>query len=39
MSVQSSLVMHPINAYGSEEQKSRFLPDLGFADELTWPRD
>jgi len=28
MSVQSSLVMHPINAYGSEEQKSRFLPDL-----------
>ncbi|OWQ94327.1 acyl-CoA dehydrogenase [Sphingopyxis witflariensis] len=27
-SVQSSLVMHPINAYGSEEQKQRFLPGL-----------
>ncbi len=27
-SVQSSLVMHPINAYGSEEQKMRFLPCL-----------
>ena len=28
MSVQSSLVMHPINAYGSEEQKHKFLPKL-----------
>ena len=28
MSVQSSLVMHPINAYGTEEQKSRYLPKL-----------
>jgi glutaryl-CoA dehydrogenase len=28
MSVQSSLVMHPINAYGSEEQKQKFLPKL-----------
>jgi glutaryl-CoA dehydrogenase len=28
MSVQSSLVMHPINAYGSEEQKRRYLPKL-----------
>jgi glutaryl-CoA dehydrogenase len=29
MSVQSSLVMHPIYAYGTEEQKQRFLPKLG----------
>ena len=28
MSVQSSLVMHPIFSYGSDEQKSRFLPRL-----------
>ena len=28
MSVQSSLVMHPIYTYGSEEQKNRFLPGL-----------
>ncbi|KNG94429.1 acyl-CoA dehydrogenase [Pseudaestuariivita atlantica] len=28
MSVQSSLVMHPIFAYGSEEQRQRFLPRL-----------
>jgi len=28
MSVQSSLVMHPIYAYGSEEQRTRFLPKL-----------
>jgi glutaryl-CoA dehydrogenase len=28
MSVQSSLVMHPINAYGSEEQKRNWLPGL-----------
>jgi glutaryl-CoA dehydrogenase len=28
MSVQSSLVMHPINAYGSEEQKRKYLPRL-----------
>ncbi len=28
MSVQSSLVMHPINAYGSEEQKKKYLPRL-----------
>lgn len=27
-SVQSSLVMHPINEYGTEEQKDRFLPAL-----------
>ncbi|MFA5955139.1 acyl-CoA dehydrogenase [Hyphomicrobium sp.] len=28
MSVQSSLVMHPIYAYGSEEQRQRYLPKL-----------
>ena len=28
MSVQSSLVMHPINAYGSDEQRARWLPGL-----------
>ena len=28
MSVQSSLVMHPIFTFGSEEQKQRFLPNL-----------
>ncbi len=28
MSVQSSLVMHPIDAYGSEEQKRKWLPGL-----------
>ncbi|MGI8944032.1 MAG: acyl-CoA dehydrogenase [Qipengyuania sp.] len=27
-SVQSSLVMYPIHAYGSEEQKRKYLPDL-----------
>ena len=28
MSVQSSLVMHPIYAYGSEQQKQKYLPRL-----------
>ena len=28
MSVQSSLVMYPINAFGSEEQKKKYLPKL-----------
>jgi len=28
MSVQSSLVMHPIDAYGSEAQKMKYLPKL-----------
>src|SRR5512133_2041190 len=28
MSVQSSLVMHPIHAYGSEAQRQRWLPPL-----------
>lgn len=29
MSVQSSLVMHPISQYGTEEQKEKYLPKLG----------
>ncbi len=32
MSVQSSLVMHPINAYGSEEQRQKYLPKLATGD-------
>jgi glutaryl-CoA dehydrogenase len=28
-SVQGALVMYPIHAYGSDEQKERWLPDLG----------
>ncbi|MDP6290125.1 MAG: acyl-CoA dehydrogenase [Arenicellales bacterium] len=32
MSVQSSLVMFPIHAYGSEEQKERYLPGLATAE-------
>ena len=28
MSVQSSLVMHPIHAYGSEDQRQKYLPRL-----------
>jgi glutaryl-CoA dehydrogenase len=28
VSVQSSLVMHPIHAYGSDEQKAQYLPGL-----------
>ena len=33
-SVQSSLVMFPIYAYGSEEQKQRFLPKLAIGEYL-----
>ena len=29
MSVQSSLVMHPINEFGTQEQKEKYLPRLG----------
>ncbi len=39
MSVQSSLAMYPIYAFGSEEQKQRFLPEdgAGRADRLLRP--
>lgn len=33
-SVQSSLVMYPIHAYGSEEQKQKFLPKLASGEML-----
>ena len=32
MSVQSSLVMHPIHGYGTEEQRRRYLPKLATAE-------
>ena len=34
MSVQSSLVMHPIFAYGTEEQRTKFLPDLAAGKKI-----
>ncbi|GHE91975.1 acyl-CoA dehydrogenase [Thalassotalea profundi] len=34
MSVQSSLVMHPIYAYGNEEQKMKYLPKLASAEYI-----
>jgi glutaryl-CoA dehydrogenase len=34
LSVQSSLVMHPIHAYGSEEQRRKFLPKLATGELL-----
>jgi glutaryl-CoA dehydrogenase len=36
MSVQSSLVMHPIYAYGTEEQKQKFIPKLGIIKDLVY---
>ena len=33
-SVQGALVMYPIHAYGSEEQKSRWLPGLGAGTKI-----
>jgi glutaryl-CoA dehydrogenase len=32
MSVQSSLVMHPIYAYGDETQRKKYLPKLASAN-------
>ena len=34
MSVQSSLVMYPIYAYGSEEQRRKYLPDLAAGTKI-----
>ncbi|NND81721.1 MAG: acyl-CoA dehydrogenase [Gammaproteobacteria bacterium] len=34
MSVQSSLVMYPIYAYGSEEQKQKYLPKLATGEHV-----
>ena len=34
MSVQSSLVMHPIHAYGSEAQKIKYLPKLASGEYI-----
>ena len=34
MSVQSSLVMHPIYAYGSEEQRLKYLPKLATGEYI-----
>jgi glutaryl-CoA dehydrogenase len=34
MSVQSSLVMYPIYTYGTEEQKSRFIPKLATGEKI-----
>lgn len=36
MSVQSSLVMYPINAYGSESQKRKYLPKLASGEWIGW---
>jgi glutaryl-CoA dehydrogenase len=34
MSVQSSLVMHPIHAYGSEAQRQKYLPRLATGESI-----
>ncbi len=34
MSVQSSLVMHPIYTYGSEEQRTKYLPKLASGETI-----
>src|SRR5262247_1328658 len=34
LSVQSSLVMHPINAYGSEAQRKKYLPKLASGEMI-----
>ena len=34
MSVQSSLVMHPIYAFGTESQRQKYLPDLASGQKV-----
>jgi glutaryl-CoA dehydrogenase len=34
MSVQSSLVMHPINSFGTKDQKKRYLPQLATGEMI-----
>ncbi|HYJ29314.1 MAG TPA: acyl-CoA dehydrogenase family protein, partial [Allosphingosinicella sp.] len=34
MSVQSSLVMYPIHAYGSEQQRTKYLPGLASGEQI-----
>ncbi len=34
MSVQSSLVMHPIHSFGTDEQKTKYLPKLATAEMI-----
>ena len=34
MSVQSSLVMHPINTFGTEDQKNKYLPKLASGEYI-----
>ncbi|GJL82716.1 MAG: glutaryl-CoA dehydrogenase [marine bacterium B5-7] len=34
MSVQSSLVMHPIHAYGNDDQRERYLPALASGEKV-----
>lgn len=34
LSVQSSLVMHPIFSYGTEDQKKKYLPQLASGDKI-----
>ncbi len=36
MSVQSSLVMHPIYSYGTEQQRMKYLPKLASGDWIGW---
>src|SRR4030088_1889510 len=36
MSVQSSLVMWPIFAYGTEQQRKRYLPKLASGERVGW---